>query len=157
AVAPSIQEPVEVPLRPRGPLAGWRSEPHAVLVLVHGERDHLAPIARVLDAERPLDVGGAVPLELLVEEPGLREHLATEGHQVTLDRIARAGAGRLVELAQVGGDDAERAADTDRPIRERLLERPEHVPRRFDRTVHRQHDAAARTPEAGVACDRPPG
>src|SRR5439155_23766639 len=75
----------------------------------------------------------------------------------TLDRVARTGAGRLVELAQVRGDDPERAADAHRPIREGLLRGAEHIPDRFDRPVHRQYDAAARTPETGVARGRPPG
>ena len=87
-----------------------------MLVLVYGERDHLAPIARVFDPERPLDVRGAIPLELLIEEARLREHLATERHQVALDRIAGTGAGRLVELPQVRRDDAERTAHPDRRI-----------------------------------------
>ena len=120
-VAPSIQEPVEVPL---GPLARSRARSRTTSdarASRPGAGTTVAPEPGVLDAERPLDVGGPVPPELLVEETRLGEHLATEGHQVALDRVARARAGRLLELPQVRGHDAERAADAELRIGERVL------------------------------------
>ena len=130
----------------------WRPPTPGARASSTGTRHDGAAEAGVLDAERPLDVGGAVPPELLVEPADVGEHLAPERHQVALDRVARARLGRLVELAQVGRDDAERTDTRRRPGPSSAVSSgPSDVAGRLDRTV--QRDArSARANDAGRRC-----
>src|SRR5262249_7170132 len=130
---------------------------HPVLVLRDRSLDDLAAVAGVLHTERPFDVGGPVPGELLVERPRVLEHLAPERHQVSLDSVARPHARRRLELAEVGPDDPVRAAPRDGWVGEGSLERRDDVAGGLDRTVEGEDEPAARTPETGVARGRPPG
>ncbi len=121
-----------------------------MLVLHDGKRHDLGAQPPVLDPERQLDVGRAVPAEALVEPIDRCDHLAAHRHAVALDRIARTRTRRFVEVAQVVGDDAERSRDTDAGVLQRPLERAEHVAHGFDRWIHDQHDASRREAKGGV-------
>ena len=129
--------------------------PHPVLVPGDRDVDDDRAQPAFADAERALDVRGAVPREPLVEQPDIADHVATEGHQVALDRVDL-GPGRLLETPQVVGHDAERAADADARIGESFLERAEHVAGRLDRAVHHEHDPAERALQPRVPRRAPP-
>ena len=73
AIAPAIQEPVEVPLGPLRALGGRRSRTTSdARARSTGHRHHHGAEPGILHPERVLDVGGPVPAELLVEQPDRR-------------------------------------------------------------------------------------
>ncbi len=149
AVPEPLEEPVVVALGEPVAFGLGGRVVHPVLVPDDRRVDTQGAQAGVLDPERVVDVGRPVPAEPLVEQPDVADHVPAERHQVPLDRVDL-GSVALVELTQVLGRDPERPADADARVFERGLERREHVPRRFDRSVHHEHGPATRTFEPGV-------